>query len=94
MNLLSWYIYMVGACLALYAMVDRRRRYRLDLLHAVQHHLLEHARHRRGARHLHRRLLVDPHRPELHRHHSPHARAGPDLAPPAAVLLVELRCQR
>ena len=25
----------------------RRRRYRLDLLHAVQHHVLEHARHHR-----------------------------------------------
>ena len=28
-----------------------------------------------GARHLHHRLLVDPHRPELHRHDPPHARA-------------------
>ena len=28
-----------------------------------------------GARHLHHRLLVDPHRPQLHRHHPPDARA-------------------
>ena len=46
-----------------------------------------------GARHLHHRLLVDPHRPELHRHHPPHARAGPDLVPPAAVHLGALRDQ-
>ncbi len=69
----------------------RRRRYRLDLLHPVQHHLLQHPRDRGGARHLHRRLLLHSYRAELHRHHPPHARAGPDLAPAAAVLLVELR---
>ena len=41
-----------------------------------------------GARHLHHRLLVDPHRPQLHRHDSPDARAGHDLVPAAAVRLV------
>ena len=41
-----------------------------------------------GARHLHHRLLVDPHRPELHRHDPPDARAGHDLVPAAAVRLV------
>ena len=49
-NLLSWYIYMVGAIIALTVNDDRRRRHRLDLLHAVQHHVLEHSRDRRGAR--------------------------------------------
>ena len=39
---------------------------------------LEHQRHPDRARRLHRRLLVDPDRPQLHRHHSPHARAGHD----------------
>ena len=53
----------------------RRGRYRLDLLHAVQHDVLEYPRDRRGARHLHRRLLFNPDRAELHRHHPPHARA-------------------
>ena len=90
-NLLSWYIYMAGRHHRADRHGHRRRGYRLDLLHAVQHHLLQHPRHRRGHRHLHRRLLLDPDRPELHRHHPPHARAGHDLAPPAAVLLVELR---
>ena len=86
LNLLSWYIYMVGA--SVHAGVDGhgRRRHRLDLLHAVQHHVLEHPRHRDRAGDLHRRLLVDLDRAELHRHHPPHARAGADLVPAAAVL--------
>ena len=46
-------------------------------------------RHRR----LHHRLQLDPHRPELHRHHPQDARPGPDLVPPAAVHLVDLRDQ-
>jgi cytochrome c oxidase subunit I len=33
-------------------------------------------------------LLVDPHRPELHRHGAQDARPRPDLVPPAAVHLV------
>ena len=36
-NLLSLYIYWIGGIFTLYAMIARRRRYRLDLLHAVQH---------------------------------------------------------
>ena len=45
------------------------------------------------ARHLHRRLLVDPDRPQLHRHHPPHARARADLVPAAAVRVGALRHQ-
>ena len=41
---------------------QRRRRHRLDLLHAVLDHLLEHLRGADGARHLHHRLLDDLHR--------------------------------
>ena len=37
--------------------------------------VLDHQRDPDGARHLHHRLLVDPHRAELHRHHPPDARA-------------------
>ena len=44
-----------------------------------------------GPRRLHRRLLVDPHRPELHRHDPPHARARHDVVPAAAVRLGALR---
>ena len=68
----------------------RRRRYRLDLLHSLQHHLLEHVCDRHRAGHLHRGLLVDPDRPELHRHRPPHARARHDVVPHAAVRLGEL----
>ena len=59
----------------------RRRRYRLDLLHSVQHQLLEYQSDGRGGRYLHRRLLLDSHRPELHRHHSPDAGARHELVP-------------
>ena len=70
---------------------QRRRRHGLDLLHAVQHRLVDDERHPDGARHLHHRLLVDPDGPQLHRHDSPDARARHDLVPDAAVHLVDLR---
>ncbi len=38
-NLLSWYLYIIGGVMMLHCMLDRRRRYRLDLLHALQHQL-------------------------------------------------------
>ena len=41
LNLLSWYIYVIGAALDALCDSDRRRGYRLDFLHAVQQHLLE-----------------------------------------------------
>ncbi len=46
-------------------------------------------RHRR----LHHRLLVDPHRPQLHGDDPPHARAGHDLVPAAAARVGALRHQ-
>ena len=69
----------------------RRGRYRLDVLHAAEHRILQHPRHHRSAFGVHRRLLFDLYRPELHRHHSPHARPRDDLAAAALVPLVELR---
>ena len=45
LNLLSWYLYMVGGVFTLWAIVVRRRRYRLDLLHALQQHLLKYVCH-------------------------------------------------
>ena len=92
-NLLSLYIYWLGGIFTLYALIDRRRRYRLDLLHAVQRRGLEHQRHSDGAGRLHRRLLVDPDRAQLHRHHPPDARAGHDVVPAAAVRVGALRHQ-
>ena len=43
LNLLSWYIFIIGAAFALYAVIVRRRRYRLDVLHALQQHLRAYA---------------------------------------------------
>ena len=75
-------------------MVDRRRRHRLDVLHALQQRVLEHATSILTALgDLHRRVLLDPDRPELHRHDPQDARAGPDLVPAAAVRLGALRDQ-
>ena len=71
----------------------RRRRYRLDLLHALQHRLHQHQNRRGRTRHLRRRILFHPHRPEFHRHHPPHARPRHDLVAPAAVHLGALRHQ-
>ena len=48
---------------------------------------------RGGARRVHHRLLVDPDRLQLHRHRAPHARAGPDLVPAAALRLGAVRDQ-
>ena len=90
LNLASWYIYMIGAFFTLYCDRHRRARHRLDVLHAVQHRVVVDQRDPGGARHLHHRLLVDPHGPEFHRHDSPDARARDDLVPAAALHLVAL----
>jgi hypothetical protein len=37
LNLLSWYIYMLGGAVHALRAAHRRRRHRLDVLHAVQH---------------------------------------------------------
>ena len=68
--------------------VPRRRGYRVDLLHAVQHGLLEHLRGRGGGRNFHLGLRLHHDGSELHRDHSPHAGARDDLVSPAAVHLV------
>ena len=44
-NLLSWYIYMLGGAFTLVGGAQRRRRHRLDVLHALQHGGGELARH-------------------------------------------------
>ena len=90
-NLLSWYIYMAGGLFTLSAVLLRRRRHRLDVLHAVQHGGQQHARRPDGPRHLHQRVLVDPDGPQLHRDDPHDARAGNDVGPHAAVHLGALR---
>ena len=46
-NLLSWYIYILGGVVHAVRRAQRRRRHRLDVLHAVQHGRRELARHGR-----------------------------------------------
>ena len=90
-NLLSWYLYVAGACFLVYRVAQRRRRHRLDLYHAAQHPLSQYPRdHGRDGR-LHRRVQLHLYRPELHCDHPPHALPGHDLVPAAVVLLVALR---
>ena len=43
LNLLSWYLYMVGGAVHARGAGRRRRRHRLDLLHAVPHDVLQQA---------------------------------------------------
>ena len=50
LNLLSWYVYMTGGTLRPLDPRLRRRRHRLDVLHAVQHDVLEHDGRPGGAR--------------------------------------------
>ncbi len=69
-----------------------RRRHRLDVLRALQHDDAD-DRVPGAARRLHPRLLVDPHRSQLHRHDPHAARARPDLDADAAVRLGDLRDQ-
>ena len=90
-NLLSWYLYMVGGILMLYAMmlggVDTGWTFTTPLsTHYLNTHVITAA-----MGDLHRRLQLHLYRPELHRHHPPDARPGHDLVPAAAVRLVALR---
>ena len=89
-NLLSWYLYLVGGTLDAGCAGAGRRRYRLDVYDAALDALPEHARDHGGDGDLHRRLQLDLYRAELHRDDPPHARAGHDVVPHAAVRVVEL----
>ena len=68
----------------------RRGRHRLDVLHAVQHDVLQHDGRAGGDGRVHHGVLVDPDRAELHRDDPHDAGAGDDLVPPAALCLVAL----
>ncbi len=72
LNLMSWYLYVVGGLLHAGGAAARRGRYRLDLLHALLDALFQQLCAARRLRHLRRRLLVDRDRHQLHRHR-PHA---------------------
>ena len=93
LNLLSWYLYMIGGHDRAVHPDLRRDRHRLDVLHAVLDDVLQHDGGARGAGGVHHGVLVDPDRAELHRDGAHDAGAGDDLVPAAAVRLVALRDQ-
>ena len=78
-NLLSWYLYIIGGVLMLHCMLAGGVDTGWTFYTPFSTALTEHQRHRGRTGHLHRRILVDPHRTEFHRHDPPHARAGHDL---------------
>ena len=93
LNLASWYIFIVGALFTLWAVVTGGVDTGWTFYTPYSTARLDIEGDPGRARHLHHRLLVDPDRAQLHRHDPPHARAGPDLVPPAALRLGALRDQ-
>ena len=78
-NLLSWYIYIIGGILMLYTILNWRRGHGLDLLRTAQHRVLEDPGRHCGAGGVHLRLFFHPDGAEFHRHDPSHARAWHDL---------------
>ena len=95
LNLLSWYIYVRGRRCSRCARSSRAASTRAGpstrrtaRSFAQSNVIVD------GGRHLHRRLLLDPDRAQLHRHHPQDAGARADLVPAAALRLGPLRDQR
>ena len=93
LNLLSWYLYIIGGTVCVRRHRRRRRRHGLDLLHAL---LLMYANTNVvltivGVFIAGFSSILTGH--QLHRHHPQDARAGYDLVPHAAVRLGALRHQ-
>ncbi len=88
LNLLSWYIFMLGGMFTLYAVIAGGVDTGWTFYTPYSTHLREQPRDRDGARHFHRRLLLHPHRAQFHRDHPHDARAGHDLVSVTALCLV------
>ena len=89
LNLASWYIYILGGLFTLYALVTGGVDTGWTFYTPFSTVSSTTQRDPDGARHLHHRLLVDPDRPELHRHRSTGcARPGMTWFRHAAVHLV------
>ena len=86
-NLLSWYLYIIGGAAHAVCDVDGRRGYGLDVLYALQQHVRAYAGDRHGAGRVYHRIFFDSDRLEFHRDDSQDARAGADLVPYAAFYL-------
>ena len=88
-NLLSWYLYIIGGVCTLAALVlggvDTGWTF-LPL--PIQQHVFQFQCSVAGDRgHLYQRVFIDPHRPEFHCHDSQNARSRADLVSAAAVCL-------
>ena len=92
-NLLSWYVFVIGMVLTLGAMVTGGVDTGWTFYPPFSTDASTLQRGARRHRRLRHRLLVDPDRPQLHGDDPPHARAGPDLVPAAAVRVGALRDQ-
>ena len=93
LNLLSWYIFMIGGSIAIFILifggVDTGWTFYTPFSTMFSNTMVVPA----AIGGLHRGLLVDPDRAELHRHGAHDAGAGDDLVPPAPVRLVAVRDQ-
>ena len=90
-NLLSWYLYSIGGAFTLWALLHGGVDTGWTFYTPLSTNYVTTSVHHGGRRHLHRRLLVDSHGPELRRHDPPHARAGPHVVPAAALRVGPLR---
>jgi cytochrome c oxidase subunit 1 len=92
-NLLSWYIYMLGGIITIYALlaggVDTGWTFYTPYSTTFSNSIRPDNR----RRHFYYRILFDPHGPEFHRDDPHDARARHDLVPFAALHLVALRHQ-
>ena len=90
LNLLSWYLFMIGGTLVLLMLIFGGVDTGLDLLRPALHEQVAHLRNPYGSRRFCRGLRVDPDRSEFRRYHPHHALSGNDLASAAAVYLVAI----
>ena len=80
-NLLSWYLYVAGACFLVFALLNGGVDTGWTFTTPRQHPLPQYPRDHRCDGSLHRRVQLHLYRPELYRDHPPHALPGHDLVP-------------
>ena len=86
-NLLSWYLFIIGAGWSLFAMLGGGVDTGWTFYTPYSTQVLALQRRARHDRRVHRRVFVDFHRAQFHRHHPLDAGARADLVSPAAVRL-------
>ena len=86
LNLLSWYIFVLGGIFTLYATISGGVDTRLDLLHSIQHRRIANGHVMAMAVGIFVvGFFLDLHRAQFHRHDPHDARAGDALVPAADV---------